>query len=589
MSGTSDYSRFWLCSGVVPCDVVREIALKESTDAVKILNHIKCKGSQNERFLEQIRQEIINVSQKAKEDFREGMKKFIGIKGAVREKRITDFPELLDYARGICKSLAGAHEADKKVIVDYDEQNNVTYGTPVEGEMAKLEKVRIYLADRQKFYDFFDEDVIEHALGNVGGFYSPAYSLLDWPSVFVLTNRTSSTFTDSVANTIGECLGIPPSGEEITMGEENTLWHEMAHHLFNSQFGENRPRGNKEFEYENAQKWMTNPDELVAMQHGNLPYIQRKLTTFFNSIYPFDGRITQGIIEQIKSEIIESFSMEFHGMDREEAKNQVSEVLGQDGRKLKNISKTAPRDEQIESLVSMFSTFFMQKELREKLELRILHEQKGKRTVEFAPEPVPPEPIDDYTVRNQKSEAILFLEKRQDFQKFTQEANNRIKMLMRRNPRNPEIKPYLRRGIWELEDLLMYLFPPPWTIDTVNTDEKNSLFYNLIPNSLFNDVADIVQKERIKRTPQTTLDKPTAVTPDEAEELGKFIPEMAETNGPEWYQVAGDVGKFYKTAINKTVSKNYATAITNALKQFPASQPDACSINKFLRSLYSGE
>ena len=589
---------FVLCSGLFSPEVVYETTKRYMTDALKVISAITTRDENDQEFLNTLRAEIRHQTAKAKNDVREGMKSYLAAENGVVKKKVSDFPELMEY----CKTFLQRYtDNTEEVFTGRDDDGKRNYKKAYEIAMNKLEELDIYLVDSQKFISHFGAEDLANAGYSpyqMNGFYSPSYGIADNPTIFVFT-KGDVTENDMVnaAENLEKFLGIKPEDKTISFSEENTLWHEVSHHLTGVGIDDSS-------NYQTAGGWITEPTELLAFQYGNLQHMKQRLYAFFNSQFPFDARITAGMNEQIKSELIENFPIEFQGMNREAAMETVGEMLVEYEQSVFESGKKVPREQQIQNLTHMFAKYFMQQYLKSKTQERLEFDQ-GKKLVTFPNKVIPPEENTMLTLPNTRDEFISNVQKRPDFQQMVNGIKVKVDQFVQGGMRD-SISIYLHknsnvpRQIFTLPDLLMYMFDPPASLSNASEYSKNEIFSDVIPQSMYDFIIDYAKKE-LSLSVGLPNKKPT-VTPEEAEELGGFVADMDQEYGPDWVWMAGaknmkKTGSFarylfnFAQAYNRQISipQEYMEVISDIVEKSRAVGLVPYATGGFVRDLLVGK
>jgi len=540
-AAASEVSTWFLClSGLFPCNKVLEFAKKWPNDIKKVIDHVACTGD-SEKLIKEIRSIIDSKLKEVKNKLDKKMPSFLQSE-AVKKYQLSDFSEV--YAQAV---EAIKHNLEDKKVYDYDERKDASKRDKT---IAELGKTNVYLIDANKYMQFLGEDGVNyfsHSPKDCNGFFVDGYSEFgDDPSVVLFTDQTSSTPTSEY---ILKELGIEARSNDLSFSEENTLWHEVAH-AFLSKIVIGRSYG----EIENESQWLTSPQEISAITYGNLQHIKKRIKEYFESIYPFPERITQGLLSQIKSDIIDVFAWEFKGMSKQEALFSIKNAMPEFDEEAMDAMQSMSKEEQIDMMTYMFTEFFMRKMMKSKVEDQLSSQMKevGKdiSKIDFREEIAIPEDDNYSSGMNKRDETINQLSKRQDYQQFVAGCQQIIKNQY--NSSNKEyflntFRPYIARNspqslhpIFTFEDLLLLMFGQPATISSVNLENTNSLFDEIIPQQLLFDVREIVKRERQLNESAVREVKETPVSPEEAEEAGQFITEMDKDYGPDWMWVAKD-------------------------------------------------
>lgn len=537
---------FALCSGVMPGNIVYKIALKQTNETMDIIDHIKCReGDIAQETIKALKEELNKKLQKYKTNIEENFGNFLKITNT-KSYSIDDFPDLKEYAINFLKR----HRTNEPNKQGYNPRQ-----TDFENALQKLQMLKIFLVKKYDFLQYFGEENVDctsFSPNRTQGFFSSTLLNEEGATVVVYINERIPNDPSLIVEKI---LGINKNSKDLNLSGETTLWHEVAHFLTDpySQIEQNE-------NYDTAEGWLKSPSELLAIQYGNLPYIEQKIFNIINKEFPENERINAGFIENVKSEIIDFFSLEFHGIPKFQALQEIENMINSKELELIALTenKNISRSQKVESMTNLFIQFYMGQSLKMKFEDRLSVDLKGDK-IQFPTKIVPREPIPDREILpNAKDEIIPILEKRQDYKDFISQIKVRINSILNsKDKRNIQaLKPYLSRTtqkmkqIFELEDLLTFIFQPPWFIHMVNTKELNPVFDDLVPKSLLDDVINIIEQKLIKGNVENKrpLGSGQPTTPDEARETGEFIAEISKEQGPDWVWMAKNKN-FYKHAL----------------------------------------
>ncbi len=540
-AAASEVGSWFLClSGLFPCNKVLEFAKKWPSDMKKVKDHIACTGD-SEKLRQEINSIIDSKLKEVKDRLDKSMPSFLGSE-AVKKYQLSNFSEV--YAQAV---EAIKHNLEDEKSYGYSDGKDVS---KIDKVIKSLGETNVYFIDANKYMQFLGEDGINyfsHSPRDCNGFFIDGYSEFgDNPSIVIFTDQTSSMPN---SEQILKELGIYAKSNDLSLSEENTLWHEVAH-AFLSKIVYGRSYG----EIENESQWLTSPQEISAITYGNLQHIKKRIKEYFESIYPFPERITQGLLSQIKSDIIDVFAWEFQGMSKREALYGIKSAMPEFDEEAMEAMQSMSKEEQIDMMTYMFTEFFMRKMMKSKVEDQLSSQMKevGKdiNKIDFREEIVIPEDNYSSSTMTQRDEIISQISKRQDYQQFIAGCQQIIKNEYNTSSKEYFLntyRPYIARNspqslhpIFGFEDLLLLMFGPPATISSVNIENTNSLFESVIPQQLLFDVREIVKRQRKLDESKVREVKETPVSPDEADEAGQFITEMDKDYGPDWMWVAKD-------------------------------------------------
>ncbi len=547
---------YYLCSGKMPCNMVLDRALKHPVDTMKIIDSVSCINGQsgaNTKIQNQVRDQVEKKKVESTGIFKSKIKEFLSDINNCRIMKITDFPELAQYSKDmidhhIDKTSRGWSESQQKSIP----MNQFV--------MERVERTFIYIIDKNKFISFFGEEELEavgYSPNNAKGFFSKQYGFSDeHDSIVVFTGDSMSR--NEVAKIAEDLLGLKPEpGSSLTsITEEGTLWHEVAHSFLSTIVPHEQISG------ESA--WMKSPSELMALQYGNLQLMKRRLHQFFENQIPISAKIEAGLLSHIETEIIETFSWEFNGMPKEKALEMVRQNMEDFKEQISESRSSMSKEEVVNFLTNMFLEFFMGKLLRNVVEddmdkiTKMMNQDKDKKMYFKEEETVVPDNY-EYLQQGQKDKDIINLESRPDYKQFIASCKNFLQQYIS-NPRTDknEIKRFVHRTdktIFKepriLTDLISLIFDPPSSLLDVDITRLNRFFGDLVPSSLKNDVITLIENKR-KLLSVPIPENRDPVTPDEAEETGKFMVQQDQEYGKDWmwtaksknwYKIADDVLK----------------------------------------------
>ena len=509
-----------MLSGHFPCETVLENYKKKNYDQERFKDNLNCLGDVD--LTRKTANEIYNQSQrKSSDDLKVKLAEGLSL-NAIVEKTINDFP----YVKEHIFELISTHSSDEST------QKRMT---------DRIGNVAVYIiSDRymKNLLSFLEIKNFAYSPEKVNGFFAPyGGPLFDKPCVVVYTHEDNeNNLTESVLNG----LGIPSNSTELSISEENTLWHEFAHAFMN----EIIPDGFNEIN--NVSEWMQAPSEIAAITLGNLPHIKNLIYNYFKNNLPLGKDINAGLLQQMKVDLIETFIEEFYGMNKTKALESLKAQDPDIDDDLMEDLNSQSNEEKIVNLTNMFTDFFMRKYLRGKVE--DLWEEalnaKGKEEINFKElesEQVNPEIMDMEYNPLDKDKWITQLSNNPGYTVFLQRCQDQVnKAYHSIYEKNQEqfwslYKPYVHRYSpnqlllpTRLGDLLLLMFNAPATILNVDLNKTNPIFGNFIPQNLLSKVKEIVENERELISGQEYVEEPSMVTPDEAEELGKFIAEYGE-------------------------------------------------------------
>ncbi|HUS48953.1 MAG TPA: hypothetical protein VMZ91_02210, partial [Candidatus Paceibacterota bacterium] len=539
---------FTFCSGLFSCETVIGNVEKWLNDASKVANGLNCRG-----MTDDLKKQIINnieiKKQKYDKEIKERLPEFLSDEQYVKEYKLSDFQELYEYSRSFLENFL---DKNKKKYYNHKIED---YVTEYDFGIDYLNELRIFLIDAVAFNNYFGEAgrIYDSGPDSAGGFFSPAYNFTSSPSIIVY--RKSLGKDNDVNMIVEEILGMKQSEDsDFTYSQEGTLWHEIAHALAKHIMPENSNES-----IESGSEWLTSPSEILAINYGNVAFTKNKLKAFFQSKMPMDKKLNAGLLSQIRSDIIETFSIEFYGMSKEEANDSMEEFMHDIEIEVLENSEGMTHDDQVNLMVSIFSDFFTGKEMRGIVESKIdqMMSNIGKKKTEytFPQEPVPPEPEIENKGPYELDDFMKEISKREDYQGFISQARE----LVEYNKQGDKdtffniFRPYVTNtGFFinprDMGELIKFLFNPPWNIDSVNENSKNTTFGYLIPDSLYEYMREIVKKEKEVAQTWKYQEPKTFVTPDEAEEAGQFISQMHEEYGPDFVFLQKKKKSWYKTA-----------------------------------------
>lgn len=540
---------FVIFSGLFPCGVVKERFEKNCcSDSNKYIHGIKCIGNTN--LLKNNLYELVeNKKSTVLKETRTKIPEFFD-SNAVIKKKIEDFKEVFIYARSIiCKNM-------------YDYSKRDISNDRIKFALESLSNIEVYIVDREKIKNNFTDEQLNFSGLNPdklrGKFFSYSNIITDSSCIVVFSGEDDFS-KYGIDNILISVLGIDrdPNNVFKKMDEEGTFWHEVVHgslYAMGISLSENP---------DNIMEWLKDPEELIAISHGNLQFIKNKLKKFFTDKLPSSGELNQGLLSHIKSDIVNTFSWEFQGITKDQAYKLIDESIPDFAQDVLSISENMTKNEKVELLTNMFTNFFMRRMLRGKIEgeldrrIKEMKESPSDKKIEHKEEVKPKEEVEQYDRYSPiaKDSFILELEKRSDYIDFFKKVQEFINKLylrignipqhyykyVHKNDKKIVMKPY------EFKDLLKFIFKNPYNSESVLKQELNTDFQDIIPASLLRDVLDIFSKEN-KRKETLYKEKETKnITPDEAEDLGGFLSDQDEAYGLGWEWIAKN-NSWYKKA-----------------------------------------
>lgn len=545
---------FYLCSGLFPCSNVLNKSLQYPSDALKVLSGISCVGGNSEKIKEQIRTKGKDLERQSKTLVRDNWDKFLKDTNQ-RSYHLYDFPRLYDFTQKLTDRIVGNEEVYSPDVGKYISSKTFA--------KDKLNQMIIYTISSNKLIDYFGIDALDasgYSPNKSNGIFCPRFTLSsDNDSIIIFIDKLNSI--DKIKEALVDIIGLEPETFLPSIGEEGTLWHEVAHAVVE--------RVVPGISYKNeggdeTSNWLQDPDELIAIQYGQLRYIWDRLYRFFDSQIPVNEAITEGLISHIKEDVIEVLSWEFQGMKKSDALAAVSECMEDFEAELRE-NDAMSHSEKINLLTDLFTEFYMRQFMRGKVESEIdrIRNEVGNNSEEkinYKDEyPVPEvytEPIDI------KDMDISELEKEDDYILFFKNVQVKIDRILNRNKLLPmDYKRYVYRydnrvvkKPWKFDDLLQFIYEPHMFISDVNLSSKNQEFGYLVPSSLKSKVEKIVLDKKKILSLQYKEDRDKnikPVSPDEAEDAGKFMAEMDRKYGEDWMWLANSWYKMYKLSSNQ--------------------------------------
>ena len=570
-------SRFVMCSGLFPRSVVLERALRYPSDTVKIVENIKTLEGDDKELIDYIRKQAAEKKANAIKTVKDRMPQLIE-NDSVIVKEISDFPEIFQYASDAIHRLS---DSEKKVYDYHRPDDNIT-ATDI--AIDRLSKCVIMLMNAYTASEILGSQTLTDvglSPESVGGTFCCQYGPLSDENdvILVYMGRQKSIQDEALEKTISDIIGVPVTNPFNRVSEEGTFWHEVAHGIVNysNPGGDPNPPSK-----EDITTWIKKPTELLAIQYGNLAFIKRRLLALFSNGIPENGIISSGLMEHLKSEIIQTFSWEFQGMRKEEALMEVEDAFEDFSSEVRGMQKSMSKQEVVELLVDVFSEFYLGRLLRGKVEtdvstiLEEMHIEPGYLIVNREQVVIPEQY--EYNPPGKRDKYIAELEGRADYQQFLQDAQ---RVIDREVSSHGGVTPdYIRRYVhksdptklrvpWELSDLLTMVYGPPGTMSSIDISSTNHLFSSIIPTEI-KVILDRLVRQNQTMLEQVTTDEDRVITPDEAEETGKFIAEMDREYGPDWVWLATQRQKWFKRASDVLNPKRKkAMALPSVSNKYP--------------------
>ncbi len=539
-----------LCSGMFPCNLIIERALQYPSDALKVIDGIKCIGDV-EKTKSKIREICLKREEESKKIVKSKLPDFVD---KCEKKKFSDFPKLFSYVQDLINQFVDRKE--KK----YSGKKGLDYITHAELVMETVSQVVIYFISPDDFISYFGSENLQNVgwhPDTMNGMFSPQFNFSDNnPSIIIFKHMRETDEGDILS-----AIGVPHDSDFNNIGEEGTLWHEAVHAVMN----EVLPREYGSMKDKTIDKWMVSPSEILAISYGNLQHVKRKLYDFFNKQIPLSGQITEGLLNHITSEILQTFVWEFQGMEKGQALNMIKENIEDFEEQVKDVYHGMSKEEHVKLLTNMFTRFFMGSFMRGKVELQIkniLKDIGGESTkMKVKEEIVIPEKY-EFIYPGQQDKFMKQISQREDYKEFIDKAKERVDKLINQGYQS-EVWNFLHRHDRktfkkpnELPDLLRIMFAPPATINSVDTNNLNRTFSDIIPPSLLLYITEIVNAEKALMENEIDTSKESIVTPEEAEEAGKFMADMDEDYGKDWLWLAKNNSNWYKLSKKRILPKS---------------------------------
>ena len=529
---------FVALSGVFPCDIVLKTINNRQGILVneyykKMINHIRCTGD-SEKVIKYLKEKIADMERKAGANLPNKINEFYA-SSMVTKKYISDFPSLEKYVNDFVIKNVSDHMAEYA--------RGVVYKTPV------------FLVNSSTYNSYFSKEELSimPSPEKCNGFFSHgSYPFADKGFIVVFGKNEQD-----MSNNLASELGFKSDTEGMSFQEEGTLWHEFGHAMLNAIGVRGEQRSEKDGVSQSIDKWMQSPSELMAINYGNIAHVKQTVNKYLSSFQSIPERINAGLINKMKSDLIETFKEEFHGMKINDVYNQIEEHFSED---VMEAIGAMPNNQKIKTISNLFVEFFIRMFMRSKTEdelQRMLSEtNRNVKDIRFESEAIVPE---KYIPDNfgQKDKFILELEKEPSYMSFIQQCQNLVNerhgyAYRTKNPayiKNylDDFKPYVHktnlnilRTPKRIEDILGMAFGHPSSILDVNVESRESPFYYFLSNELKIKLQSIVENEKklIKSWEYTEKERP--ISPDEAEETGKFMYEMDEQYGQDWMWMASN-------------------------------------------------
>ena len=542
---------FRVCSGLYRCEDVLRWLKEYPRDGIKISSGINCLGMTPE-MRQRIVGELREAEEAAKDTVVKSWPEFLKSE-QVRKVSISESPALLAHVK---QMLGRMYAPDDK------RYNSTTqaYGPAVDVALQELIKMPIYLVEAAAINGFFGEEAARLAglsPSDANGIFINDSKYSDEPFVLVFTKQFNQEA--NVTNKVmGDVFQIESELKDVSPEEEQTLWHEVAHAVVERTVGAPTRGYDRD---QTVSDWLQSPSEILAVSYGNLGHIRTRLQELFQKIFPFPQRITEGLLAHIRADLIQTFPDEFHGMTQAQAETMLRDVMSDFDEETQRTASEMTQAEQVKLMTEIFTEFLMGKSMRGKVQSLLEQEltesgRGGQKKVQFYEPPVVPETYEFKPLA--KDTFVAELEQRADYQQFLKAAQAYFLAQYQANQNRPmpihrryghRSQPWILRQPRELSDVCSLLFDAPSDIDSVDLRNTNSTFADLVPPTLLADVRDLVNKEKLVRRGKPPIpDTNQPVSPDEAEEAGRFISEMDKDYGQNWMWVA-NTKSWYKTAM----------------------------------------
>lgn len=551
--GKNAPSRFVMCSGLFPRQVVLERAMRYPSDSIKIVDHIQTLEGNDAPLRQQVRTVASEEKQRSTKEIKLAIPAMIE-SGTIIVRQISDFPTTYEHAVAAIHRLTDSSPRSS--------WNDEPAQTLTDMAIERLHECQVFLIRTYEAIDAVGENHFRNAgldPSNVLGVFCPRFGALsdEKDTIAVFLSRTQSVGEAQLEQIIMNTIGVPTSDAFGRIAEEGTFWHEVAHGIVNFSNPDQEP---EEATPNDITSWIKNPQELLAIQYGNLAFIKNRLRALFSNGIPEDGAISAGLMEHLKSEVIKTFAWEFEGMRREEALQYVEDAFENFSSDVQGMSKSMSKEEKVTLLVDIFSEFYLQRLLRTKVEddiSRLLEDMNvhPEEVITTRQEVVVPEKY-EYRSPGTRDKFIAEFEKKPYYKKFIENAQIIVDRYIANN--GGQIPDTLRRYVhkndptklrvpWNLSDLLLMVYGPPATLSSVDVTQSNYIFSGIVPPELKTELDRIVRQQQTILE-QVPMGEQEPVTPEEAGEAGRFISEMDREYGPDWVWLAKTRSGWYKRA-----------------------------------------
>ena len=576
----------YLCSGVFSPEFIQSLIEKWPEDARKVRNLIKSNSS--EEVNNELKEKIDIFSDKKLKNLNKDISEFLLGQNNSKLFHVSDFPELKEFSTDFLNFFLKNND---KETYNYQESVNET---KLQSALKNLEKIEIYIVDSHNLIEQFGEEQLRgyriHP-ENISGFYSGPYNIFQKPNPIIVIFSDNTSSAEDICESVSEILGMRPIGSTgLNLRKEQTLWHETTHGLIDLAIGDIEKERNY---YENTTTWLSDIEEVLTISYGNLDYIKNRVSEMVERTFPKDKKMIEGFIENLKKDLIKEFPLEFYGVYSEKAKIEIDEYVKEE---LPEILSKENMDSLKQSIVSMFSKFFLSKMLVQKFDsINSIGDDRNK--LKFPSDKIVPEVNEEPYVQNKKDEFILELEKRSDYQDFINKVKERIKGITFSKNKDTmyEYKSYINNTknnmspIFTIYDLIRFIYDQNfYSLSDVDVNKINPYFEDIIPESLLNDITEYVIIEKEKLNIPLNIQEPE-ITSEEAEDLGNMIYDTRENIGKGWEWLAFNENKLYKKAktnwykISQHTNTLVCIDIQEEWKEY-FSNIDMCDFFKFINS-----
>lgn len=518
----------------------------------KYIPHIKTNVDNKE-----INEELKKIFKKEEENFKNKFDleigNFINDPKNAKSYKINQIPNLFEYCSDFLKMM---------IEQDRPEWGGRVSKKTFDDMLKQLNSIDLFFIETKKFLEFFGSDqLIKENIDphRSRGIYYPSGSKFKRQNPVIIVFISGDSMDDRAIQEVCRVLGVKNLDlTNLTIEEEQTLWHEATHGIIDSSIGSLQ----KEFNYsKNQSTWLSDVEEVIAISYGEAQYIEKVIRNAVEKNFPQDVSLRKGFIEHLKIDLINNFPLEFFGRSKEQCRIDIEEYMSTTE---EDILSETNIEEAKKDIISIFTSFFLSETIGG--QFRAYQKNSSDKKLDFKQPRTMPEEYADVFNPNQLDEIISVLSQRKDYQDFIKTLGEMAKTYQI-SYKFLDKKTDKLRKIYTIYDLIPIIFDQQiYGLSDLDTSRINKDIANVIPQSLLDEIIRLINEEKFKSSVPLNLPEPE-VTEEEARDLGGMIEETNRSLGKGWQWVATN-NSWYKFSQNSSEQNEILHIAENIVRTY---------------------